>query len=251
MMEQDSLFLFKNWFKSLILGKKHKEHIKKRMLFYSSFVFNNELCFDIGANIGNRVRPLLNIGAKIIAVEPQQKCIKVLDYKFGRKIEIIPKGVGAKESVKDFYIANEHTSSSFSKKWIDSVKKDRFKKYNWNKIVKMEITTLDKLIEKYGLPVFIKIDVEGYELEVLKGLTKPIKMISFEYMIPEQIDQIMQCVEQIELNDSNIECNYSIGESMMFEHENWVTVKQLRTIVGTTEFINTLFGDIYVRLRNN
>ena len=251
MIYKDRMFFLKNWFKSLVLGKKHKEQINKRMLFYSSFVDKNELCFDIGANIGNRVRPLLNIGAKIIAVEPQQKCIRVLEYKFGENIEIVPKGIGTKESVKDFYIANEHTSSSFSEKWIDSVKNDRFKKYNWNKIVKVEMTTLDKLIEKYGLPVFIKIDVEGYELEALKGLTKPIKMISFEYTIPEQIDNIMQCVEQIELNDSNIECNYSIGESMTFEYENWVTVEQLRTIVGTKEFINTSFGDVYVRLRKN
>jgi len=226
------------------------EDINKRKLFYSSFIEKNDLCFDVGANKGNRISPLLEIGAKIVAIEPQESCYKYLKDKFGKDIEIVTKGLGESECVKDFHISNASVISSFSDEWINSVKDGRFKDYNWNKVTKVEVTTLDILIEKYGLPKFIKIDVEGYELEVLKGLTKPIKIISFEYTVPEQINKVIECIEQIEINDTNIECNYSIGESMLLASLNWHTVEEMKKFIITKEFIKTGFGDVYVRIKN-
>jgi len=223
--------------------------IKKRKLFYSSFIEKNDLCFDVGANIGNRISPLLEIGAKIVAIEPQESCYKYLKYKFGKDIEIVTKGLGESECVKKFHISNASTISSFSEEWINSVKEGRFKDYNWNKVIKIEMTTLDSLVEKYGLPKFIKIDVEGYELDVLKGLTKPIKIISFEYTVPEQINKVIECIEQINKNDANIECNYSIGESMVLASPNWQSVEEMIKFIITKEFIKTGFGDVYVRIK--
>ena len=230
------------------INQESKE-IKKRKLFYNNFLKENDLCFDIGSNIGNRISPLLQIGARVVAVEPQKSCMKILKHKFGKKITIVNKGVGEIECVKDFHISNASTISSFSEEWIKSVKASRFKEYNWNKVVKIEMTTLDKLIELYSTPEFIKIDVEGYELDVLKGLTKPINLISFEYTIPEQLLKVTECIEQIEKNNSNIECNYCIGESMVLELENWKSVEEMKKYINTDEFIKTEFGDVYVRIK--
>ena len=205
------------------------------------------MVFDIGANIGNRIRPLLNIGAKVVAVEPQKECQKILKRKFGNKIKIVPMGLGESEGIKDFFVSNAHTISSFSKEWIESVKEDRFKEYTWAKPIIIQITTLDKLIEKYGLPKFIKIDVEGYELEVLKGLTCAVDMVSFEYTVPEQIQRAIDCISQIEKYNSEIECNFSKGESMEFALNNWAKPTDFKNYISTQEFISTGFGDIYVR----
>ncbi len=241
------------YFPSKIQREGREEEIKqigKRKLFYSTFIRNNDLCFDVGANVGNRIIPLLAIGAKIVAIEPQRACYKYLKSKFGKKIEIVTNGLCESECIREFHISNVNTISSFSDEWINSVKVDRFKKYNWNKVVKVEMTTLDNLIGKYGLPVFIKIDVEGYELEVLKGLTKPVKMISFEYTVPEQTNKVIACVEQIEMNTPNIECNYSIGESMVFVSQVWKSVEEIKKHIITKEFIDTRVGDMYVRIKN-
>lgn len=229
------------------IKKNEDAEIIKRVNFYSLFVKPNGLCFDVGANVGNRVDPLLKIGARVVAVEPQESCYKYLKYKFGKRIEVVTKGLGESETVKDFHLSQYSAVSSFSKDWIKSVKDDRFKGNTWNKIVKVEMTTLDKLIEKFGVPVFIKIDVEGYEHEVLKGLSKVVNMISFEYTVPEQINKTIDCINELQKINSNIECNYSIGERMTFQLKDWIPTKEMKEHIVSNEFIKTGFGDVYVR----
>lgn len=231
-------------------SEKEIEDFRKRSTFYASFVQKGTLCFDVGANIGNRVGPLLSVGAKVVAVEPQENCYKVLRNKYGSKIEIVTKGLGSEPGIKDFYISNAHTISSFSEEFVEAVKDGRFKEYNWNKTVKIELTTLDVLVEKYGTPSFIKIDVEGYELEVLKGLSSPIDMISFEYMVPEQTTKVVDCIEQIEKNNPTVECNYCVGESMEFALESWLSADKMKDYVLSPEFIGSEFGDVYCRKPN-
>jgi FkbM family methyltransferase len=201
----------------------------------------------VGANIGNRVQPLLNIGARIVAVEPQKKCHELLKFRFGRSIEIVTQGLGEREEVRDFYEASEHIISSFSTEWIEAVRKTRFQKYSWSEPVKIQMTTLDKLVSIHGIPKFIKIDVEGFELEVLKGLTHAVRLISFEYTVPEQTSKAIACIEQIETHSPGAVCNYSIGESMEFAMKEWMPASDFRAFLLTDVFSETSFGDIYVR----
>ena len=232
------------------LIRKELELKKRRKIFFQSFIQKDDLCFDVGANVGNRVLPLLEIGAKVIAVEPQNICYSILKYRFGKKIEIVKKGLGERECFEDFYISDATVISSFSKEWINAVKNNRFSRQSWSKIVRVEMTTCDKLIEKYGLPKFIKIDVEGYELNVLKGLSSSVKLISFEYTVPEQVQRIAECLDQIHKNGSNIECNYSKGESMELELMDWIPVQRMKEYILTEKFIDSGFGDIYVQQIN-
>ena len=44
------------------------------------------------------------------------------------------------------------------------------------------VTTLDALIARFGVPAFIKIDVEGAEPDVLAGLSHAVPVLSFEYL---------------------------------------------------------------------
>jgi FkbM family methyltransferase len=233
--------------------KLEKNKIKERIIFFSSFLNKGDLCFDVGANLGNRIEPLLYIGAKIVAIEPQESCYQYLENKFKNKIQIVKKGLCEKECLREFHISNASTISSFSKDWINSVKQERFKNYTWDQKIEIEMTTLDILIEEFGKPRFIKIDVEGYEFEVLLGLSKQIEIISFEYTVPEQIFKIKDCVKQVFNFNHDIKCNFSEGESMKWNLNEWLNIEDFLKLVETDEFIKTGFGDIYlkVHLPNN
>ena len=249
-------FRLADWRKAWIPNKlqvsikqNEKNERAKRERFYSSFIKNGDLCFDVGANLGNRVAPLLTLGAKVVAVEPQEYCYKYLEYKFGKKIQIVNKGLDEADSIQDFNISKHNVYSSFSTDWINSVKDGRFKGVDWDEVIKVKMTTLDNLIAEFGLPDFIKIDVEGYELKVLKGLSRPVKMISFEFTVPEQTAKAIACIDRIEKIDQDIECNFSIGESMEFALENWISVTDIRKKIISDKFTAIGFGDIYVRNR--
>lgn len=136
----------------LSIKNNEKNERARRLRFYGSFIKKGDLCFDVGANLGNRVAPLLDIGAKVVAVEPQEYCYKYLKYKFGKKIQIVNKGLGEFESIQDFHISKYSVLSSFSTEWINSVKEGRFKGVDWNKVIKVKITTLDNLIAEFWVP---------------------------------------------------------------------------------------------------
>lgn len=218
---------------------------EKRKAFYAQFVKAGDLVFDVGANMGNRVGPLLSLGARVVAIEPQDYCVKFLRYKYGNEITVVQKGVGASEGFLDLHLADFNTLSSFSPDWIEKAKNHRFHNVNWNKTIRVEITTLDRLIETFGPPSFIKIDVEGFEPEVLKGLHHTVKVISFEYLQPEMRDNLLTCLALLS-NNVSVECNYSEGESMQFALPDWMPFDEFSKHIQTTAFQRTC-GDIYVR----
>lgn len=240
------------YLKSIYKKSEPKEVIQKRIDFYSQLVTAGDIYFDVGANYGNRVSVMLSLGCKIIAIEPQKNCYRFLERTYGSNINLVKKAVGEKEQLKQFYISDSHTISTFSKEWIDAVKASgRFKDQQWNKTETVEMTTLDSLIKQYGKPFFIKIDVEGYELEVLKGLSTPINCISIEYTVPEQTDRSIQCIEYLQsvYKEQKIECNYSVSESMEWANKSWLPATEMIELIRKEEFIRTEFGDIYIRLK--
>ena len=238
-------------FEKIFISKKKRELSAKRKKFYQQFLTPNDIYFDVGANMGNRIEPIINEDIKIVAIEPQPKCIKRLERKFKDKIIIIPKGVGEVKEKKTMYIAKAHTISTFSKDFIKATKESgRFSKYNWNKEISVDIDTLDNIISQHGKPSFIKIDVEGFEYQVLKGLTVPIKFISFEYTIPERKESILNCIDRIvEIsNENKVFFNYSIGESMEWALEKWLTPIEMKKEIEKKSFIDSNFGDIYSKI---
>jgi FkbM family methyltransferase len=226
--------------------KEQVEFEKKSIDFYSQLIDENDIVFDIGANFGNRIKTFLKLKAKVIAIEPQEACCKYLRKKYCDKIILIDKAVGCDNNKKTMYISKNSAISSFSNDWIESVKSNRYKDQEWRAEEIIEQVTLDSIVEKYGVPSFIKIDVEGYELEVLKGLNEEVSVISFEYTIPEQINKAIECIDHIKEINHNVECNYSLGENMKFELENWISEMDMIRLLKGEDF-STSVGDIYVR----
>jgi FkbM family methyltransferase len=217
-----------------------------RKEFYSWFVKEGDLVFDVGANYGNRIKAFLGLKAKVVAIEPQESCYKFLGLMFGKKIHLVTKGLGAKEETRKFFIADSSTVSTFSEEYIKAVKDSgRFANNKWNKTTEIQMTTLDNLIRKFGVPSFIKIDVEGFEKEVLSGLTQKIKALSFEYCVPEQLEQVLACINLLSVSNPEMKYNYSTGESMKFELERWLIADEMISLVKSEKFSTTGFGDVY------
>lgn len=100
------------------------ENDQKMFEFYAQFLSVDDLCFDVGANIGNHVKIFLKLGSKVIAIEPQRDCVKILSSCFSSNpnLVIVPKALGKTNSETLIYISDGNTISSLSKEWIAVVK---------------------------------------------------------------------------------------------------------------------------------
>ncbi|RYY60600.1 MAG: FkbM family methyltransferase [Chitinophagaceae bacterium] len=228
-------------------NRQEQKHRVNRIAFYRTFLKEGQLVFDVGANMGNRVEIFLELGCKVVAVEPQPKCQSHLLKTFGNRINIVAEGLGEKVEKKTMYISNVSTISSLSEEWIDSVKKTRFAGQEWNQTETISINTMDNLISTYGLPFFCKIDVEGYELEVLKGLSQPVPFMSLEYTVPEQTNKLEDCIKLLHRLDPDYVYNYSNGEDMSFAMPQFVSYDVFINYIYDEKFQASGFGDIYVK----
>jgi hypothetical protein len=116
----------------------------------------------------------------------------------------------------------------------------------WNERIPVTVTTLDALIAHYGLPAFCKIDVEGYELEVLKGLSQPIPALSFEYL-PACLDTARHCIAHL-ASLGTYAFNWSVGEAQCLRSAAWLDAEAMYARLMTFTPAEGS-GDIYARLQ--
>jgi FkbM family methyltransferase len=159
-----------------------------------------KLVFDIGANRGLFTDKCLSLfeNVDLIMVEPNPNLYNFLINKYRTKenIKVLNNLVSENDNEDiEFFISNADTISTASLDWIH---KSRFTNdYNWNNKIIVKSVSLDKMISDFGVPDLIKIDVEGYEFEVIKGLTKKVPKICFEWA-EEEYDKINKTCEHLQ-----------------------------------------------------
>jgi FkbM family methyltransferase len=198
--------------------------------------------------VGNRLWAWTALGARVVGVEPQPLCMQFLRRCYGRraKVTLVEEAVGATPGEQTLWISTRTpTVTTLSTPWIQAVQQvPSFAHVQWEKQVAVKVTTLDALIDRYGEPAFCKIDVEGYELAVLQGLSRPLAALSFEY-IPAAQAITLGCVERLQqLGD--YEFNWSVGEQHRWQAKAWVNSKAVITFIERLA-LQAASGDIYAR----
>jgi len=227
-------------------GQPHRLLALRRL--YRQFVAPGDLCFDIGAHVGNRVLVLRSLGAKVVAAEPNPDCVRWLQRLYGRdrNVWLWSASLGAAPGTERLWLSRRTpTVSTMDPAWRAAVSQtEGFVQVGWQESRLVEVTTLDRLIAEYGRPAFCKIDVEGAESQVLRGLSSPLPAVSFEYLTAVW-PRAVACVDQLaELGA--YEFNWAIGESGRLQASSWLPPAELLARMQA-DGAGGRSGDIYAR----
>ena len=215
--------------------------------FYRDLLRPGDLVFDVGAHVGTRARAMRAAGARVVALEPQEPFSTFLRRTLPRDIRLVEAAAGGVETVAEMAVSSLHpTVSSLKAGFADEAgSAPGFGHVRWDRVQRVQVTTLDRLIAEEGLPRYVKIDVEGFELEVLSGLSQPVEMVSVEYLpgLPDLTLSVIDRLQQL----GSFRFNPVRGESGRFLWDDWRDAESTRTwLKGLAA--DGPSGDLYARL---
>jgi FkbM family methyltransferase len=155
------------------------------------------LAFDIGANRGEWTKAALDKGYEVVALEPGNIVKELVkNFIYDKRVKIVNLAASDKDFEQvEFYECVEDGLSSINKDWLtDESLPYAGKAYRTTSCTTITIDTLAKL---YGEPSLIKIDVEGAEWSVLRGMTKRYGKLAFEWTL-ETLDDHQLQIEYLE-----------------------------------------------------
>jgi FkbM family methyltransferase len=216
---------------------------RKEVALYKRFLPDCRLIFDIGAYDGHKTAAFLELSDRVVAVEPDPQNFKLLNIRFRhqrQRVTLCRTAIADRDGMGTFFI--HHEGSAFNtlnpewKKVLEGDREDR-----WNETIRfpaghelsVPTTTLDRLIGQYGVPDFIKIDVEGYEKRVFMGLTQRVPCVSFECLLPEFREDLLSILELLRARDGRTTFNVIDREALLFgEFISYTAL--LEWLAGTT-----------------
>jgi len=220
---------------------------RKALKLFKQFIRKDDLVFDCGANNGIYTDYFLSLNTKVICIEANKDCSNYLLKKYTHQsfVTIVNKGLSKQIGKAIFNISSNDQVSSFSSDFID-VYSNINPTFNWDKKQEVAVTNLDQLINVYGIPAFCKIDVEGYELKVLEGLTQAIPALSIEFNKPFLQDTI-KCLHLLSQIDDYI-FNISYYENFKLENKKWLNLGKMTSFLNSEIPSNILTGELYAKL---
>lgn len=204
------------------------------------------LVFDIGANNGRFTELYLRLGATVVALEPNPVLASAVKRRFGsRRLTVVQAAVGATAGCGQLRIGVDDVYSTLSADWVEHTRALGLKE-RWAETIAVGVVTLDELVERHGMPHFIKVDVEGFEPEVLRGLSRLVPALSFEFQ-SSALDLARECIDVLE-HVGRREYTFSGPEQLSFERAGWTGAQELlRELEMFGAGHANVHGDVYAR----
>ena len=224
---------------------------RQRMLdFYSRFVRPDNLIFDVGANIGIYADVFTELGARVVAIEPNPECVRFLRSLAQRtKLSVEACAVSDRAGSIKLQLSDNGLLSTANPEWRSVVEQNPdYSGSHFVGEVEVETVTLDQVAERHGIPHFVKIDVEGFDDRALFGMSFRPSMLSFEF------NRLLPAVAQRCLGapvlSSGYEFNFQEGEEMRYVSPIWFErpefAVRLENLAGSIRW-----GDVFARLKGS
>ena len=211
----------------------------------NGFVRPGDLVFDVGCKIGKMTDLFLEAGAEVICVEPFPPNVKTMRDKYGNRILVVETAVADQEGQITLYFSEQDKINPSLVPATFNLQFGKGKIHNRSMRVKM--TTLDALMEQFGRPAFIKLDIEGSEYQALLGMSEPVPALCFEFGMG-YIGEAWKCIRR--LGQMGYEFNYTEGHHGEFDLDEWVPADGFGfKIPRRNKDGKHTWGNIFARLR--
>lgn len=217
---------------------------------YRRFLRHGDLAFDVGSHVGDRIGSFRRLGARVVALEPQPDCARLIRALYGSDVSVrlVEAACGPQPGTLTLHINSANpTVTTASRAFLNAAEgADGWHGQVWDREITVPVTTLDALIAEHGTPSFMKIDVEGFEADVLAGLSTPVPALSFEFTTIQR-EVALACLERL-VKLGAYQFDIALGEGQTLTFGRWTTRNEMAAhIVGLPHEANS--GDVYAQLQ--
>jgi FkbM family methyltransferase len=232
-------FLRHSFLYYLILRIKNPEYVRsldEDYIFFKKILIKKDIIFDIGSNQGDKAYVFSKLARKVVLFEPNKEDYQFLNYRFknNNKVIIENLAIAKKRENKRYFLVFKNNNAYNTLNY----KRQKFLENKFTTLVKksyVKTETINFYIQKYGIPNFVKIDVEGLELEILKSLKtkykRDISIICFEANIPLFLKETLMIINLFYKNFFNLR----IWDKYKFVYDNNITATELKSYLKNVQ----------------